>query len=129
MTLPDSEIYNQFKRDMSGVLANLFKYCLAERKHLKTKKGQAEAEAIPVNVIDADKRFMDVCAYVLMFSQMRWANISLAEKPPEKLSDNTLLDFIKRVTSEEQDLDDTAKLAPLGAKEKKVLKELALRLS
>lgn len=125
----------QFK-DVRFWLANLYEFCLNERQYLKTEKGRQAVEESRL-LLNADKYVNDLNTWhiwlvtlMIAFNDLRWKNVNLSTSPPPKLTDALLLSLIKHSMFEGQDLNVTVKHSfKLNSSEKKVLKELAQRLS
>ena len=125
--------YKNF-RDVRTWLANFYKYCLSERKHLKTKKGLAAVEDTRLS-LSAEQFNKDLhtwhtwlVVYMLQFNELQWRNIDLSTTPPPKLPDYMLLALMKHSIFCNEDMDTVIKSGfKLRAIEKRVLRELALR--
>jgi hypothetical protein len=126
-TLPQPTDYQvQQFTDVRCLLANLYHYCLSHRKHLKTQKGRAAAVA-DCNPEDLNQWHFWLTTYMLLFMEKQWTNINLQGCP--KLPDNYLLRLQEHTLFEGKPVDIYLKDVRLVAKEKRVLKELALRLT
>lgn len=123
--------YDQFN-DVRGWLAHLLHFCMNERKYLKTKRGLKIVEeyqsklppALVINNITMWHTYLVM--FVMMFHEANWVNVNLNDMP--KLSDHLLLGLIKHNFFAEKAVDAIVKEFKLVSKERKLLKELALRL-
>jgi hypothetical protein len=126
--------YKDF-RDVRCWLAQLYKYALQDRKHLKTKKGlavvDAEHFAVPAQQYTQEVQSVTTALIVLVlqFNEMKWRDIDLSTTPPPKIPDYLLLGLIKHSLFCNEDIDTVIKDGfKLRTPEKKVLKEFALRM-
>lgn len=126
-TIPQPTDYQvQQFRDIRCLLSNLYHYCMNERKYLKTQKGRAAAVA-ECDPEELNKLQFGLTVLLLKFMEKQWLGIDLIGVP--KLPDSYLLRLQEHQLFENKPVDEYIKDVRLVAKEKRVLKELALRLS
>lgn len=129
--IPENK-YNQF-RDVQGWMAHLLYMCLNERKHLKTKRGLKSADiykhslppAMVINDIQTWHTYLVM--YIVMFHEANWTNMDFSVFP--KLPDHTLLDLARHQFFEGVDISIITKHFRLLSRERKLLKECAVRMT
>lgn len=135
----------QLKRfhDVRFWLANLYKFSLTDRKHMKTKPKTTIFTEATLKRLNEERHTkpplhwssaVTEChtwftVYMIRFSEMGWEGIDLSTSPPPKISDVVLHDLIRHQIFEcdiKEIVDD--KTYQLTSKQRKVLKEFALRI-
>jgi hypothetical protein len=134
-TIPQPTDY-QIKRfnDVRFLLSWLYKYCMSERKHLKTLKGKqaamlAYAPREEQQIKELDQWHFWLTAYMVLFMNQRWKDIRLSDPPPPKLPDHFLLRLQEHAIFEGLPMEEYNGASKLTSAERKILKELALRLA
>lgn len=124
--LPTEYQIQNFK-DVRCLLANLYHYSVNERKHLKTKKGYTSATQASYDPEQLNQIQFYLVAMMVKFQEKQWRDIDLTHTP--KLPDIYIIQLQRHELFEGQPVETYTKDIRLIAREKKVLKELALRLA
>lgn len=124
--IPTEYQVGQFK-DIRCLLANLYAYSMSCRKHLKTKRGYTSATQESYDPEQLNQIQFYLVAMMVKFQEKQWKDISLIHTP--KLPDIYILKLQEHQMFESQPIETYTKDIRLVAKEKRVLKELALRLT
>lgn len=129
--IPEAK-YKQF-RDCQGWLAWLLKFCISERKHLKTKRGLKQVSDERMNlpsglVVDSIKMWHTyLIMFLITFHESRWTNVNLEGFP--KMPDYILVALMQHNFFDKLDIEVITKNFRLLSRERKVLKEVAMRMS
>lgn len=114
-------------RDLRCLLANLYHMAINHRKHLKTKRGYTVATQGSYDIEELNKIQFVLFILLLKFMEKRWEGIDLVGMP--KISDIYLIQLQQHTLFEGKPAEEYIKDIRLVAKEKKILRELALRIS
>lgn len=138
-----SELQRQQYSDVRCWLANLYKYCLIERPHLKddtilTKISEWQ-KTLPADVYISSIEMWHIwlVTYMLIFNQKGWLKISkhhpdgidFSTTKLPKIADHLLLGLSKHSIFEGKDFTLYLNALKLTSAEKETLKALAVRLS
>jgi hypothetical protein len=126
--LPQPSDYQikQFQ-DVRCLLANLYHFAIGHRKHLKTKKGYQAATQEAFDPVELNKLQFGLTVLMLKFIEQRWVDVNLVGAP--KIPDAYLIQLQTHTMFEGLPVEEYTKNIELMAKEKRVLRELALRIS
>lgn len=117
---------NQLK-DIRCLLANLYHFAISHRKHLKTKKGYTLATQESFDPAELNKIQFVLIALLVKFIDKRWEGINLVGTP--KIPDSYFLQLQRHTMFEGKPIEDYMQDIKLVTRERRVLKELALRIS
>jgi hypothetical protein len=114
-------------RDVRCLLANLYHHAIKHRKHLLTKKGYTAATQESYDPKELNEIQFFLTVLLLKFMEKRWEGITLVGTP--KIPDVLIVQLQNHTLFEGKPIETYVNDMKLVAKEKRVLRELALRIS